>query len=151
MSEVIISDTSCLIVLTNSGQLDLLQALFGEVVVTPEVADEYGLPLPEWIHVRSPENTIPQKMLEIQLDSGEASAISLALETENCLLLIDEKKGRKIALEMGLKIIGTVRLLVMARQKGLINSLQQALDTIQAVGFRISPRLIEEILEKYGD
>ena len=103
------------------------------------------------MRIQSPENTVRQKVLQGQLDTGEASAISLALEHPDCLLLIDEKKGRRIAQEMGLKIIGTVRLLVMARQQGILPSLRDALNKILAVDFRLSPRLIQEVLEKYGD
>ena len=55
MSEIIIADTSCLIILNNSGQLDLLRQLFAEIVVTPEVANEFGLPLPAWVACKRPE------------------------------------------------------------------------------------------------
>ncbi len=151
MDELIISDTSCLIVLHNSNQLELLHALFDEVVITPEVATEFGLPLPIWVRQLSPQDPYRQKLLMPQLDVGEASAISLALEQQPSLLLIDERKGRKIALNLGLKIIGTARVLIMAREKGLIPSLRIALELLVNGGFRLSPRLMEEILEKYGD
>lgn len=52
---------------------------------------------------------------------------------------------------MGLKIIGTVRVLILARSKGLIPSLRFALNDLVEHGFRLSPNLIQEILEKYGD
>lgn len=151
MDKLIISDTSCLIVLTNSNQLEILPALFGAITVTPLVASEYGLPLPEWIRIESPKDILQQEVLEIQLDAGEASAISLALENKDSLLLIDEKKGRRVAHDLGIHIMGTVRLLILARQKGLSPSLRESLNAILNAGFRLAPSLVQEILEQYGD
>ena len=53
MQKIILSDTSCLIVLEKIGELELLHTVFGETVVTGEVAAEYGLPLPNWISVQN--------------------------------------------------------------------------------------------------
>jgi predicted nucleic acid-binding protein len=151
LGEVIISDTSCLIVLYNSGQIDLLRLLFSNVVVTPEIADEFGMPLPDWIQLQTATDSTTQRFLETQLDVGEASAISLALEHKSSLLLIDERKGRAVATEMGLRIMGTARVLILARSQNLIPSLRDALTNLVEQGFRLSPRLIEEVLDKYGD
>ena len=52
-TQIIISDTSCLIALTNIGLLGVLQNLYETVLATPEVAGEYGEPLPEWISIRT--------------------------------------------------------------------------------------------------
>ncbi len=61
------------------------------------------------------------------MDEGEASAIALALETKNCFLIIDEKKGRKLAENLHLKIAGTLQILLSAKSKGIISSLAQLL------------------------
>jgi predicted nucleic acid-binding protein len=104
---IIISDTSCLIGLTNIGQLDILRKLFPCIVITPEIAGEYGDILPEWIIVKTVENR--QKVNEINkiLHIGESSAIALALETTNSKLILDDKKARKYAKNHGLSITGT--------------------------------------------
>jgi len=82
MPDVIISDTSCLLVFTNAGQLALLQDLYGEVLVTSSIAKEYMLPLPNWIRVVDPLDTDrSQRLLEL-VDVGEASGIALALEIQ---------------------------------------------------------------------
>jgi predicted nucleic acid-binding protein len=49
--KIVIADTSCLIGLFNIGKLDVLHRLYGEVIITPEVAGEYALALPEWISI----------------------------------------------------------------------------------------------------
>ena len=56
MQKTIIADTSCLILLEKIGELDLLHEVFGEILVTQEVADEYDLALPNWISVQNPTN-----------------------------------------------------------------------------------------------
>lgn len=81
MRKTIISDTSCFIILTNIGELDLLQKVYGQIVTTVEVASEYGERLPDWVRIESAQDKYRQEILEMQVDNGEASAIALALET----------------------------------------------------------------------
>jgi predicted nucleic acid-binding protein len=149
MDELIVSDTSCLIVLSKTGQLELLNALFSAVMVTHEVLIEFGEPLPDWISVQSVQDTNLQKMLETQLDIGEASSISLALQMPSRQILIDERKGRRIASEMGLKVLGTIMVLILAKEKCLIPSLSDALEQLTKVGFRLSDVLVKEVLNRY--
>lgn len=76
MPRIVIADTSCLIVLDKIEQLEILQLLYSEVLTTPEVAEEFGLPLPRWFSVRTATATSFQNDLT-GLDSGEACATSL--------------------------------------------------------------------------
>ncbi|KAA6301615.1 MAG: hypothetical protein EZS26_002221 [Candidatus Ordinivivax streblomastigis] len=85
-------------------------------------------------------------LLEATLDRGESSAIALSIELGNTLLIIDDLKGRKEAKRLGLKITGTLGLLFSAKQKGLIPALKPYLDKLQAVDFRISPIIVQELL-----
>jgi predicted nucleic acid-binding protein len=149
MGDLIVSDTSCLIVLSKIQQLDLLKSLFSTVIVTPEVVAEFGEPLPEWIIVQSAKDSHLQRMLETQLDVGEASAISLALEIPTRKILIDERKGRRVASEMRLSVIGTARVLILAKERALIPSLADSLQALVLFGFRLSEDLIADILRKY--
>lgn len=95
MQKIIVSDTSCLILLKKINRLDLLHKLFGQITITKIIADEFGNDLPKYIRIENPENTIYQKILESFVDPGEASALALALEKKDCLLIIDDNKGRK--------------------------------------------------------
>ena len=97
MQRVIISDTSCLILLDKIGELNLLNKLFGQVTVTQEIANEFRKELSGWFKIEGPINKTYQKILEASLDKGEASAIAFAIEQEDCLLIIDDLKGRKYA------------------------------------------------------
>lgn len=145
--ETIIADASCLIVLQNIRELSLLQKLFGEVLITEEVEKEFDLNLPEWIKVKAVQNEAQKNSLSLILDRGEASSIALCLETDDSLLIIDEKKGRRIAQELKIKITGTLGVILRAKEKGLIDSIEDLLEKLDKAEFRISPNLKAKILE----
>ncbi len=145
--EAIIADASCLIVLQNIRELSLLQKLFGTVSVTEEVAAEFGDDLPEWIAIKKVGNKIQQNAISLLLDVGEASSIALALETQNSLLIIDEKKGRRIAREFGVDIVGTLGIIVRANEKGLIDSVETLVSRLEGADFRISKTIKAKILK----
>ncbi|GHT88192.1 hypothetical protein FACS189474_2980 [Bacteroidia bacterium] len=142
----VITDTSCLIALTKTDAIDLLRLLYHEVVVTEDILDEFGEPLPEWIKVKPVTNKNYQRLLEATLDRGESSAIALSIELGDVLLIIDDLKGRKEAKRLGLKITGTLGLLFNAKQRGFIPALKPYLDKLQAVDFRVSPVIVKELL-----
>lgn len=149
MHNLVIADTSCLIVLEQIGRLSLLKKLYDEIHITSEIKDEYGSELPGWITVAELIDKQRQKILELNLDKGEASAIALGLENEGSLLLIDEKKGRNLALSLGLKITGTLGILIKAKNNSLISSLREEFDKLKNVGFWVSDKLLTQILDKY--
>lgn len=139
MDKIIISDTSCLIALTRINQLHILKILFDEIFITEEVQDEFGTPLPDWIRTKNLINNAHKLELEKLLDSGEASAIALALEIENSLLIIDELKGRKIASQYDFPIIA-LGILLLAKKENLIVDLNPIIQELSACGFRISKK-----------
>ena len=120
MHRAIISDTSYLILLEKIGELELLHQLFGTIITTQTVADEYGLQLPNWVEIKTPTDKKYQAIIEQDIDKGEASAIALAIEFNDCLLIIDDLKGRKYATTLGLAITGTFGLIVEAKLAGII-------------------------------
>ena len=146
MSVWIICDTSCLIALDRINQLNLLQELFQQIVITREVKEEFGKKSPEWIQIVEVRDTVKLKELENILDKGEASTIALALETDNCLLIIDEKKGRRFAQSLNIKIIGTLKVIQIAKQKGIIKAAQPIIEALQKAGFRFSDKIIKILL-----
>ena len=148
MYKTIISDTSCFIILSKIGQLALLQQIFGNIVTTPEIAAEFGEVLPEWVEIISVKDEYKQHLLEIQVDKGEASAMALALETENTVLIIDDYKARKLAKQLNINYIGTVKILILAKQRGIIPEIKPLLEKIKATNFRISVELeLQALLE----
>ena len=151
MHKTIISDTSCLILLDKICELDILNKLFGTIITTSEVAEEFGQTLPAWIELRQPTDKNYQSIIEATVDKGEASAIALAIELDDCLLIIDDLKGRKFAHQLGLTIIGTIGVIVDAKLAGIIPSVKPILAKIKATNFRITEQLELLILKRASE
>lgn len=141
MPKTIISDTSCFIILTNIGELKILRKVYGQIVTTPEIAAEYGETLPEWVEIVSVTDKYRQQILEMQIDKGESSAIALALETPDSLLILDDYKARKIAERLGITFTGTIGVIIKAKLKGIIPSIKPILEKIKKTDFRLSDDL----------
>ena len=149
MRNVIISDTSCLVLLKNINQLELLQKVFSEITITEEVYSEFGNELPDWIKVVNTP-TIEENLIRL-LDLGEASSISFALNSKNSLLIIDEAKGRKAAKNLGINIIGTLGIFVLAKEKGLVQEVKPLLERVKTTNFRFSKSVEASILKMAGE
>ena len=119
--------------------------------ITPEVQQEFGNPLPDWIIVETSTNKHQLSALKLILDDGEASAIALCLETPNCLLIIDERKGRKVAQNLQIPTIGTLGILLEAKNRGFLENIRPFVDKIQQTDFRISKELLNAVLIKAGE
>jgi predicted nucleic acid-binding protein len=76
MRKTIISDTSCFIILSNIGELDILHQVYGQIITTMEIANEYGEALPDWVEIVNAVDKSKQQLLEMQIDKGESSAIA---------------------------------------------------------------------------
>ncbi len=151
----VISDSTPLIALSRINKLSLLKEYFGEVYIPQEVYEEvvtrggnlFGaeeVASAEWIKVENVKNRIAVDALSIALDKGEAEAIVLASEKDG-MLILDEGDGRRTAESLGLKITGTVGLLLLAAADGKLE-FKKALDELIAVGFRLSEKEYKRLL-----
>lgn len=150
MAKIIIADTSCLISLNKIELLQVLKDLYGEVYVTSEIQKEFGEILPDWIRLKNPLESEQLVFLQSILDKGEATALALALQVDNALVIIDELKGRTIASSMGIRTTGTIGVLILAKDKKLIEDLIGIINKMILDGFRISKELYRYILENHG-
>lgn len=146
MPNIVISDTSCLILFHKINKLEIINQVYDSVYTTPEVAKEFVEPLPKWIKIKSVSDKKYQEFLETQIDLGEASAIALAKELDNPLLLLDDLKARKMALKLNLKFTGALGVINKAKEKGVIDKIKPVLDELLSTNFRISKSIIEELL-----
>jgi predicted nucleic acid-binding protein len=115
--------------------------VYGKVTTTPEIAAEYGENLPLWIDINVVADKSKQRLLEMQIDKGESSAIALALETPNSLLIIDDFKARRIAERLALSFTGTIGVIIKAKLLGIIPSIKPIIERIKETDFRLSPEL----------
>lgn len=135
----------------NDNQLGLLKELYGEVSITTEVAKEFGERLPNWILVEKVKDKEKVALLELKLDKGESSAIAFALEQENSLLIIDERKGREAARKMGLNYTGILGVILKAKEEKVIDSVKSLIEKLERVDFRMSDALKTRVLERANE
>jgi len=135
------------------GDLETVHRLLGGVAfVPPAVVRELGgIHLPDWLEIRSPQQPISTRILQASLGSGESEAIALALEMNAGLILLDDKTARHSAASLGLGVIGTLGLLLRAKQTGLIPAVRPKLDALASLPFHVSARLAEWVLKHAGE
>lgn len=162
MAGIVLTDSSPLIGLARIDGLSWLPALFGKVHLPPEVWAEVtptcGHPDADllhaaheqgWLSVLGPTPDTPELP---DLDEGEAACIRHALAHHgSALLLMDERAGRAIATEHGLRVAGTAAVIGMARQRALIPSARAAFDRLQQSDFRIATEVIRIVLRRVGE
>ncbi|TAH03792.1 MAG: DUF3368 domain-containing protein [Sphingobacteriales bacterium] len=151
MPKIIISDTSCFIILTKIGELELLHKVYGEIITTLDIATEFGETLPEWVEIREVTDIYKQKLLELQIDRGESSAIALALEISASTLILDDFKARKIASRLGINYTGTIGVIIKAKLKGIIPSIKPIIEKIKQTDFRISVEIELQALKEANE
>ncbi|MFM6370265.1 MAG: DUF3368 domain-containing protein, partial [Dolichospermum sp.] len=163
---IIVSDTTPISELAKVNHLNLLPKLFGKVVIPQGVFDELQVgehPAAQlvqnlsWLEVVTVDNQqlVRELQQSFKLDLGESEAIALAEEISASGLLIDESAARKVAMAQKLPLIGTVGILLLAKRRGLLDSVKDVLDEMQEQGMRISDRLYVQVLtlaqEKDGE
>ncbi len=153
---LVIADSSPIIVLVNIERIEILPKLFGQVVIPPAVASElvtaarpepvrdFVATPPAWLMVRRPTTIEPIPGLH----PGEQEALSLAIELEADLVLIDERKAYREAIGRNLNAVGTVRVLERAAAEGLLD-LGDAFERLKQTDFWISHQLLDERLKLF--
>ena len=146
-----VANSSCIIALDGTGHLDILQQLYGTILVPDAVATECALQIPHWILVRPIQNQAQARTLELELGPGEAEAIVLCSETSAVRIILDDKKARRIARQLGLPVTGTLAVLLRAKERAVIRAVGPVIDALRAVNFHVSKELIEETLRRAGE
>jgi predicted nucleic acid-binding protein len=143
---IVIADTSCFILLEKINEINLLKAVFTNISTTEEIALEFGKPLPSWISIKSPSDKKYQDLLQVEVDLGEASAIALAIESHNSLIILDDYRARRLAERLELKYTGTLGIFLKAKELNIIPNIRSVLEKIQKTNFRFSEKVFKEIL-----
>lgn len=144
----IVCNSSVLIVLEKVDVLSILRELFKDIFIPLAVKREVFREEepPAWIKCQEISQPLASKVLEGSLEAGEREAICLYEELEADLLVIDDLEGRRVAERLGAKITGTLGILLLAKEKGIIDKVEPFLKKIVEDGFRISENLYESIL-----
>ncbi|SFQ56519.1 DUF3368 domain-containing protein [Parafilimonas terrae] len=158
---IVVSDTTPLSSLIHINRFNLLKELFRFVIIPSEVAAEINsMPVlasvikanSSWINIAEVINKMKKEELMVVLDEGESAAIILAIERKADLILIDERKGKKIAGEYGFHTTGTLGILLQAKHRGLIKELKPDLLQLKyTYNFWMTDQLITQMLILAGE
>ena len=157
---LVVSNSSIIIALARICHLDLMEKLFKKVIVPEAVWKELtveGKPGREkilragFIHVEKTGNKRLVAFLEEFVDRGEAEAIVLALELNADLLLVDDRDARSLAKKLGLKVMGTLGVIALAKYRGLAPKAKPIINQLIESGFWISRRILEEFLKELNE
>ncbi|MBE9155582.1 DUF3368 domain-containing protein [Nodosilinea sp. LEGE 06152] len=155
---ILVSDASSLGSLALIDYLWLLESIYGTVIISEVAANDLATAKNArvqavlssgWVHVQAPSELAIAEAMQPgkQLDLGETHAIALALQLKADDLLMNERRGRQVAHDLELSVIGIFGIIVLAKKKALIPSVRRLMDTlVEQAGFRISHRLYQRIL-----
>jgi hypothetical protein len=143
------------------GQLSILPALVGSIIVPPSVLVELdtgiekGLDLPQpenlrWIRIQAPISA-PAVSLITDLGPGESQVLMLALEIPGSVALLDDALARRIAIAKGIPIKGTLGLLLDAKRAGHLTAVKPSVDRLQELGFRLGQETRDSVLKLAGE
>lgn len=155
---IVIADSGPLRYLLIIEQVGILPLLYGNIVIPPSVVDELtqtSTPelvrlwmgkLPEWVTVRSPQK-MPSGLSSV-LGAGEREAIALTEELATDVLLVDDEAARLEAERRKIPVQGTLGILDLAAEHGLLANFPEALERLRSTNFRASKRLFDFFLER---
>jgi hypothetical protein len=149
-----ISNSSPLIALAEIEQLELLKRLFVSVLIPPAVAAEVSpslASLPSWIEIKQLVQPVPPSLIRRALGPGEREALALALEVRPSRVILDDLPARRIAVALELPVIGTLGVLVAAKEAGFIRSIRPHMDKLAGRRFFISDDLYRDLLKAVGE
>jgi len=155
-------NTSPLVFLGHLGRLELLRREGREVYIPRAVAEEVAekpdaaaqavqAARATWMQVRDVADRTAVDLVQAVLHKGEAEAIVLAIELQAERLVIDDQDARRFAARCGLKRVGTLGILLSAKQRGEIASLRLEIERLLTLGFRVNPRLVAAVLQSAGE
>ena len=157
----VVCNTSPFQYLHQIGQLSILPALAGSIIVPPAVLVELdagvalGLDLPQpenlkWVKIQAPISAIAVSLIT-DLGPGESQVLMLALEMPGSVALLDDALARRVAMAKGIPIKGTLGLLLDAKHSGHLTAVKPSLDRLQEMGFHLAQQTREAVLKLAGE
>lgn len=160
---MIVSNTTPLIGLASIQRFGLLRQLFGEVSIAQAVYDEAVIAgheaggakdevaTADWIKTIRIKDRLAVEVLLDEMDLGEAETIVLARELGADWVLMDEKKGRRKLDQLGLKKVGTVGILLKAKQVGRLSTIRPEIERLRQQGFSLSQAVVDAVIRQAGE
>ena len=157
MRKSAVVDTGPLIILYQIGLLPLLRDLYERLFIPEAVRDELlkgpsgqAILASGLVEVKPVSDIGSVEILRAFLDEGEAEAIQLARELQ-ATIIIDERRGRRVAKSLRLRVRGTLGILLELKRRGLIDSVKSFIDRMFEKGYYLSEELVTEVLKIAGE
>ena len=161
MAEPAIVDTSPLFILSRTGELRLLQLAAERVVLPAAVHHEiaaYGPDDPTvraitatpWLEV-VPSPPVPQHVQAFDLGAGESEVIAWALAHPGCEAMIDDLDARRHAASLGIAVVGSIGLVLRAKQRGVLTRVRPVLEALRRSGLYLSEPVLDQVLASVGE
>jgi predicted nucleic acid-binding protein len=158
---IVVSNATPLIAMDMADRFDLLQRIFGRIYIPQGVHEEvveqggerFGaaeVRQAAWIQVVAAKDKLAVEVLE-DLGKGESETIVLAREMEADWVLVDERLARRKLELLGVRTIGTLGILLKAKELGLLQTMRPEVDKLRARGFRLSRHVYEDVLHMAGE
>jgi predicted nucleic acid-binding protein len=156
---IAIVNTSPIVYLSSINQLSLIKKLFNEIYIPDAVKQEvlsggrnsFGvkeIKTEKWLKTKKIKNKLAKEYLLTEIDDGEAEVIILTEELKAGAIIMDDKLGRRVAKLRGIKVVGTLRILVAAKEKGLITAVKPLIEKLKENGFWLSNNVYKAILRE---
>lgn len=154
---IVVADTGPINYLVSIRQIDVLQTLYGRVLIPASVRDELTKDAapdlvrqwiakpPGWLEIRTPTMIPDAELQRVRIGFGERDAILLAQESGTDELIVDDRRGRREAERRNIHAIGTLGVLRLAAQRGLLN-LKDALTRLRTTNFYIAQELFDRLI-----
>ena len=160
MAEAAVIDASPLILLSRGGYISLLEDFARPVWVPQPVADEISRRGDQDITAQTIENTswlviqpvpaTPTTILQWRLGAGESATLTLA-QAHRLEAIIDDLAGRKCAASLDIPVRGTLGIILVARQRGLIPEARPVIEDLMRSGLYLSRKVLEQALQRVGE
>jgi predicted nucleic acid-binding protein len=159
---IVVSNATPLIGLAMADRFDLLPKLFGQIIVPQGVYDEVVLEGQErfgarevqaasYIEIVQVKDRLAVEVLEDELGRGESETIVLAREMSADWVLANEKLARRKLDSLGIRTIGTLGILLRAKELGLFPTVKPDVEKLRTRGFRLSRRVYQDVLKMAGE
>jgi predicted nucleic acid-binding protein len=159
---IVVSNATPLIAMAMADRFDLLREIFGRIFIPPGVyeevveegAERFGateVRQAAWIQVIEAKDKLAVEVLEDDLGKGESETIVLAREMQADWVLVDERLARRKLELLDVPAIGTLGILLKAKELGLLPAIRPEVDRLRARGFRLARQAYQDVLEMAGE
>jgi predicted nucleic acid-binding protein len=159
--DVWICNSSPLISLARIDRLDLIEVLAPRIIVPATVVREieagsdrdnaaHAIKRSSRLQVK-PDVELPESVRSLRLDPGESQVLAVAFQEPGCGVVLDDRAARRCAARLSIPMIGTIGIVALARQRGILKAAAPIYQALRAAGLFLSPAIMKAVLSQLGE